>query len=94
MRACDPPGSSPSRRPVPFQSGEDFGRPEPDCPAEFEGWDQAGNAPFVELAAADFEEGGEFGLGEEFKFVARLGGSRVHARLVQVNLGDRDGDNR
>jgi len=88
------PATRESGCPVPFQSGEDFGRPEPDCPTEFEGWDQAGNAPLVELAAADFEEGGEFGLGEEFEFVARLGGSRVHARLVLVNLGSRDGDNR
>lgn len=79
---------------MPFQSGEDFGRPEPYGTAQLEEWDQAGNAPFVELAAADFEEGGEFGLGEEFEFVARRGGSRVHARLVQVNLGDRDGDTR
>jgi hypothetical protein len=60
------PRSGKSGRPAPFQGCKHFGRPEPDCPAEFEGWDHAGNAPLVELAAADFEKGGERGLGEEF----------------------------
>ena len=31
------------------------------------------DGPFGELAAADLEEGGEFGCGEEFEFVARRG---------------------
>jgi hypothetical protein len=62
-----------------LQSGEHFRRPEPDGPAQLERRDHAGNPPLVELAAADLEEGGQFGLGEEFKFVARRGWVRVHA---------------
>jgi len=81
-----------SRRPVSFQSSEHFRRPEPDGPAQLEGRDDAGNPPLVELTAADLEEGGEFGFGEEFKFVARRGLVRVHARRERVNLSGPDGD--
>jgi hypothetical protein len=64
-------GKRPSGDPVPLQSSEDFRRSEPDSPTELEGRDLAGNAPLVELTAADLEEGGEFGLGEEYQFVGR-----------------------
>jgi hypothetical protein len=64
---------SPSGRPVPLQSSGHVRRSEPDSPTELEGRDNSGNAPLVELAAADLEEGGEFCFGEEFQFVARLG---------------------
>ncbi len=79
---------------MPFQSSEHFRRPEPDSPAQLEGRDDGGNPPLVELAAADLEEGGEFGFGEQFQFVARRGLVRVHARRRQVNLcrPDRDMD--
>ena len=77
---------------MPLQSSEHLGRPEPDGPAQLEGRDDAGNPPLVELAAADLEEGGEFGFGEEFQFVARRGLVRVHARRERVNLSRLDGD--
>ena len=76
---CELRGIGTSRRPVALQCGEHFRRPEPDGPAQFEGWDHPGNPPLAELAAADLEEGGHFGLGEELKFVARRGWVRVHA---------------
>ena len=79
MRLCDLRGFGPSRRPVALQCGEHFRRPEADGPAQLEGWDHSGNPPLVELAATDLEEGGQFGLREEFKFVARRGFVRVHA---------------
>jgi hypothetical protein len=80
-----------------LQSGEHFRRPEPDGPAQLEGWDHSGNPPLVELAATDLEEGGQFGLGEEFKFVARRGWVRVHARAKASTRRPRvvtNGDNR
>lgn len=76
MYACD---IGPSRHPVAFQSGEHLRGPEPDGPARFEGRNHPGDPPLVELPAADLEEGGHFGLGEEFEFVARRGFVRVHA---------------
>ncbi len=71
--------------------------PEPDGPAELERRDHPGNPPLVELAAADLEEGGELGLGQEFKFVARRGWVRVHARAKASTRRPRvvtNGDNR
>ena len=73
VHACTPRETNPSRCPVAFQSSEHLRRSEPDSPTELEGRDLAGNAPLVELTAADLEEGGEFGLGEELEFVARRG---------------------
>ncbi len=80
------PRAGQSGRTAPFKGFKYFGRSEPYGTAEFEGWDQAGNAPFVELAAADFEKGGEFGLGKEFEFEAQWIGWCLHARGCEVNL--------
>ncbi len=94
---CGQRGIRPSRCPVALQCGEHFRRPEPDGPAQLEGWDHPGNPPFVELAAADLEEGGQFGLGEKLKFVARRGCVRVHAGAKASTRRPRvvtNGDNR
>lgn len=85
MHACATLETIPSGNPVPFQSSEHLRRPEPDGPTQLEGRDDPGNPPLVELAAADLEEGGEFGFREEFQFVARRGLVRVDVRGVRKN---------
>jgi hypothetical protein len=90
-------GTTTSRRPVALQRGEHFGRPEADGPAQLEGRDHPCNPPLVELAAAHLEQGGHFGLGQEFKFVARRGWVRVHAGAEASTRRPRvvtNGDNR
>jgi hypothetical protein len=97
VHVCDRRGMGTSRRPVALQCGEHFRRPEADGPAQLEGWDHPGNPPFVELPTADLEEGGQFGLGEKFKFVARRGWVRVHAGAKASTRRPRvvtNGDNR
>jgi hypothetical protein len=47
---------------------------------------ETGDAPVVELAAANFEVAGEILLGHQVEFVARRGWVRVHARWCAVNL--------
>ncbi len=70
---------------------------EPDGLAHFEVGDEAGHAPVVELAAADFEMAGKFLFGDQVEFGARRGWVRVHARCCRVNstrtdLSSRSGD--
>lgn len=77
--AKDVESSDERPNPHPLQRPRHIGHLEADGFAEFEVGDDSGDAPVVELAAADFEVGAEFGLGEEFQFVARRGWVRVHA---------------